>query len=218
MSPLPIRVRGTSGPLNQLVCVACYDASPLMGMPTQLFDAATVLSDLLTQANITHAFAGNFETVALGGPGRDTEEILCIVMSGFRHVREAIQAGDQETMSVNMAGWANRMFVKYHEPIPAVEIEICVAGEVGPRNLNPQTVMAVQGLPFLSVTEFMRAKLRVWAARNNDADAQDVLFILNRYWGSIDLNRIPEADMDRLVTVYPAAEAPWNAVKQRYDQ
>ncbi|KAG8739592.1 hypothetical protein FRC10_005393 [Ceratobasidium sp. 414] len=206
-----------------------------MGMQsrtTKLVEAATVLSDILDQANITHAFAGNFETVALGGPGRDTEEILCIVMSGFRHVREAVQAGDTEVMTANMAPWANRLFVKYNEPTPPVEvsvmlepyqpglisdqIEICVAGEEGPRNLSTQTVMALQGLPFLSVTEFMRAKLRVWSNRNIDADAQDVLFILNRYWASIDLNRIPEADMDRLVTVHPTAADPWAAVKQRY--
>jgi hypothetical protein len=78
----------------------------------------------------------------------------------------------------------------------------------------------------------MRAKLRVWSkcvyfisawplliiycSRSIDGDAQDVLFILNRYWASIDLNRIPEADMERLVSVYPTAEAPWAAVKQRY--
>lgn len=188
-----------------------------MSRTTQLFDAAAVLSDRLTTAGITHAFTGNFETIALGGPGRaDTEEILCIVMSGFRNVREAVQAGDTELMTANMASWANRLFVKYTEPIPPVEIEICVAGEAGPRNLNPQTVMAVQNLPFLSVTEFMRAKIRVWSTNNNDADAQDVLFILNRYWGSIDLNRIPEADMDRLVALHPTAEPPWTAVKQRY--
>ncbi|CAE6445258.1 unnamed protein product [Rhizoctonia solani] len=187
-----------------------------MSRTTQIFDAATILSDLLTQSNITHAFAGNFEVVALGGPGRDTEEILCIVMSGYRHVREAVQAGDTEVMTASMASWANRLFVTYHEPIPPVEIEVCIAGEEGPRNLNPQTVMALQNLPFLSVTEFMRAKVRVWAARNISEDAQDVLFILNRYWASIDLNRIPETEMDRLVMAYPEAEAPWNAVKERY--
>ncbi|KAG8755405.1 hypothetical protein FRC11_006061 [Ceratobasidium sp. 423] len=187
-----------------------------MSRTTQIFDAAAILSDTLTQANITHAFAGNFEVVALGGPARDTEEILCIVMSGYRQVREAVQAGDTEVMSASMATWANRLFVKYHEPIPPIEIEICIAGEEGPRNLNPQTVMAHQNLPFLSVTEFMRAKVRVWATRNTNEDAQDVLFILNRYWASIDLNRIPEADMDRLVTVYPTAAGPWNAVKERF--
>lgn len=62
-----------------------------------------------------------------------------------------------------------------------------------------------------------RARLDLTSrSRNTDADAQDVLFILNRYWASIDLNRIPEADMDRLVALYPSAEAPWAAVKQRY--
>lgn len=187
-----------------------------MSRTTQMFDAAAVLSDLLTTAGITHAFAGNFESVALGGPERDTEEMICIVMSSFRHAREAVNAGDPDIMTANMATWANRLFVKYTEPIPPIEIEICIAGEEGPRNLNPQTVMAHQNLPFLSVTEFMRAKLRVWSTRNTDADAQDVLFILNRYWASIDLNRIPEADMDRLVALYPSAEAPWAAVKQRY--
>lgn len=87
-------------------------------------------------------------------------------MSGFRHVREAVNAGDPELMTANMASFANRLFVKYHDPIPPVEvslpelmcphlliqlliwqIEICIAGEEGPRNLNPQTVMAVQNLP-----------------------------------------------------------------------
>ncbi|KAG9080042.1 hypothetical protein FS749_008154 [Ceratobasidium sp. UAMH 11750] len=191
-----------------------------MGMQsrtTQLFDAARLLSDILHDADITHAFAGNFETVALGGEGRlDTEEILCIVMSGFRHVREAVQAGDTEVMSASMVSGTSRLFVRYHESTPPVEIEICVAGEAGPRNLNSQTVMTVQHLPFLSVTEFMRAKLRHWADQNNDDHAQDVVFILTRYWGSIDLNRIPEADMDRLVAQYSHAAEHWAAVKQRY--
>jgi hypothetical protein len=43
-------------------------------------------------------------------------------MSGFRHVREAVNAGDPEVMTANMASFANRLFVKYHEPIPAVEV------------------------------------------------------------------------------------------------
>ncbi|KAB5591209.1 hypothetical protein CTheo_5354 [Ceratobasidium theobromae] len=167
-----------------------------MSRTTHLFDAATVLSDILAHADITHAFAGNFAVIALGGPPHDTEEILCVVMSGLRPVHDAVNAGDTEVMSATMAGWANRLFVKYSEPIPPVEIEICVAGETGPRNLNPHTVMAVQNLPFLSVTEFMRAKLRVWTTRTADSDAKDILFILTRYWSSIDLNRIPEPDMD----------------------
>lgn len=43
-----------------------------------------------------------------------------------------------------------------------IQIEILPAGEEGPRNLDPTTIMAIEGIPFLSVTEFVRAKLRVW--------------------------------------------------------
>jgi hypothetical protein len=42
------------------------------------------------------------------------------------------------------------------------QIEIVPAGEEGPRNLDMTTIMAIKGVPFLSVTEFVRAKLRVW--------------------------------------------------------
>lgn len=49
-----------------------------------------------------------------------------------------------------------------HFLICGVQIEIVLAGEEGPRNLDPTTIMAIKGIPFLSVTEFVRAKLRVW--------------------------------------------------------
>ena len=42
------------------------------------------------------------------------------------------------------------------------QIEIVLAGEEGPRALDVTTIMAIKGIPFLSVTEFVRAKLRVW--------------------------------------------------------
>ena len=73
----------------------------------------------------------------------------------------------------------HRLYVIYNEPIPPVQvccsfpstaqliarhsqIEIVPAGEEGPRNLDTTTIMAIKGVPFLSVTEFIRAKLRVW--------------------------------------------------------
>ena len=37
-----------------------------------------------------------------------------------------------------------------------------------------------------------------------------------RYWGSIDVNRIPEHDMDRFVEVVGAAAPGWAAIKQKY--
>lgn len=42
------------------------------------------------------------------------------------------------------------------------QIEIVLAGEEGPRTLDTTTIMAIKGIPFLSVTEFVRAKLNVW--------------------------------------------------------
>ena len=44
------------------------------------------------------------------------------------------------------------------------QIEIVLAGEEGPRTLDTTTIMAIKGIPFLSVTEFVRAKLNVWVS------------------------------------------------------
>ncbi len=43
------------------------------------------------------------------------------------------------------------------------KIEILPAGETGPRRLDTTTIMKIHGVPFLTVTEFIRAKLKVWA-------------------------------------------------------
>jgi len=43
------------------------------------------------------------------------------------------------------------------------EIEILSAGEEGPRRLDANTIMNIRGLPFLSVSEYIRAKLKSWA-------------------------------------------------------
>lgn len=43
-----------------------------------------------------------------------------------------------------------------------VQIEVVPAGEEGPRNLDASTVMAIKNVPFLTVTEFVRVKLKVW--------------------------------------------------------
>ena len=44
----------------------------------------------------------------------------------------------------------------------AEEIEILPAGEEGPRRLDNPTVARMVGLPFLTISEFVRAKLRSW--------------------------------------------------------
>lgn len=84
-------------------------------------------------------------------------------------------------------GWQSlislRLHVTYRRQIPAVEvcsfilscwiallmttvshfqIEILPAGETGPRHLDTSTVMKMQNIPFLTVSEFIRAKLNSW--------------------------------------------------------
>ena len=42
------------------------------------------------------------------------------------------------------------------------QIEILPAGEEGPRRLDSATVMVLSGLPVLTISEFVRAKLKAW--------------------------------------------------------
>lgn len=49
------------------------------------------------------------------------------------------------------------------------------------------------------------------------SDAADIMFCLTRYWNSIDLNRVPDVDMDRFVASYPQAAQAWSALKERYE-
>lgn len=41
-------------------------------------------------------------------------------------------------------------------------MEILPAGEEGPRHLNESTVGRIRGIPFLTVSEFLRAKIKAW--------------------------------------------------------
>lgn len=43
------------------------------------------------------------------------------------------------------------------------QIEILPAGEEGPRRLDGATVMMMGRVPFLTITEFIRAKLKAWS-------------------------------------------------------
>jgi hypothetical protein len=47
-------------------------------------------------------------------------------------------------------------------PLTRSQIEILPAGETGPRHLDDTNVMKIQGIPFLNVSEFLRAKLKAW--------------------------------------------------------
>lgn len=43
-----------------------------------------------------------------------------------------------------------------------IQIEILPAGEEGPRRLDGTTVMTLAGIPVLTYSEFIRAKLKSW--------------------------------------------------------
>ncbi|KAF8329420.1 uncharacterized protein EI90DRAFT_1391998 [Cantharellus anzutake] len=179
----------------------------------QIFQAARILSHRLGQAEVAHAFHGGFLATLLGVP-RDTEELFCIVDRGFLSIRDALN--EVENFTTVSSTWSNRMFATYAEPIPPVEIEIVQAGEGGPRQLNQTTIQILDDVPFLSPTEFLRAKIRAWAISAQAEDATDIAYVLARYWSVIDINRIPD-DMERFVQTYPQSAPSWQALQARYE-
>lgn len=183
----------------------------------RLLEAASALSNALRANGVPHAFHGSiFVAVLTNSPQAD--EVFCIVEGGaahpFRRVRQALTGN--AGLSVTPSPWSNRLHVKYHRCIPPVEIEILAAGEVGPRRLDALTVALVSRVPFLTTSEFVRAKLNSWMIRGSERDAHDIVFVMSRYWNSIDINRVPEHDMDRFVEVVRAASPGWAAIKRKY--
>ncbi|KAK0449612.1 uncharacterized protein EV420DRAFT_1707719 [Desarmillaria tabescens] len=148
-----------------------------------------------------------------------SDEIFCIVEGGqtqahpFRRVRDAVVTSEHFTLV--QSPWTNRLHVTYRRLIPAIEIEILPAGEAGPRRLNGSTVMKIHGVPFLTISEFVRAKLKSWMIRQ-DRDARDIIFMMPRYWNRMDVNRIPEIDMDQFVERNAEARPAWIAIKKKY--
>lgn len=185
----------------------------------RLVEAAAALSLVLRNRGIPHAFYGNVISAVLGNtPWSD--EIFCIVEGGqsqahpFRRTRDAV-AGNED-LTATHSPWTNRLHVTYRRLIPAIEIEILPAGETGPRHLDTSTVMKIQNVPFLTVSEFVRAKLKTWVIRGSERDAQDIIYMLGRYWNRIDINRITELDMNLFVARNVAAAPSWAALKRKY--
>ncbi|KAJ3481421.1 hypothetical protein NLI96_g7667 [Meripilus lineatus] len=206
----------------------------------RLLEAASALSQLLHNAGAPHAFYGSvLNAVLTNAPHAD--EIYCIVEGGphthpFKRVRQACAGSTNVT--VTPSPWSDRLHVRYHRLIPAIDIEILPSGEEGPRHLDSSTVGIIAGLPFLTISEFLRAKLKAWAmyvlsylcyvlvpivyhglafaSRRRDHDAQDIIYAFSRYWNRVDINRIPEQDMRDLVKSYPAIAPAWRELKMKY--
>ncbi|KAF8970436.1 hypothetical protein BDZ97DRAFT_94223 [Flammula alnicola] len=185
----------------------------------RLLEAATALSLLLRNAGIPHAFYGSVLTAVLANSPL-SDEIFCIVEGGqnqahpFRRTRDAVTGN--EDFTITHSPWTNRLHVTYRRLIPAIDIEILPAGETGPRHLDTSTVMKVQDVPFLTVSEFIRAKLNTWVIRGSERDAQDISYVLIRYWNRVDINRITEQDMNLFVTRNASAAPAWAALRRKY--
>ncbi|GLB39094.1 hypothetical protein LshimejAT787_0602560 [Lyophyllum shimeji] len=171
-----------------------------MSETRRLLEAAAALSNLLRASNIPHAFYGSVLTAVLSN-AQHANEIFCIVEFDF---------------TTTNSPWTNRLHTTYRRLIPAVDIEILAAGESGPRRLDSTTVMKIQGVPFLTASEFIRAKLKSWIIRGSEGDAHDISYVLSRYWNRVDINRIPEQDMGVFVSRNPMAAPAWMAIKRKY--
>ncbi|RPD55537.1 hypothetical protein L226DRAFT_148553 [Lentinus tigrinus ALCF2SS1-7] len=193
--------------------------SSTMHEVSRLLQAAAALSELLRDAGVPHAFYGNVLTAVLSKAPMADE--ICVIVEGgavhpFRRVRQAC-AGNED-FSIVTSPWSNRssLHVKYQRLIPPIDIEILIAGEEGPRRLDSSTVMAVGRVPFLTITEFIRAKLKAWSIRALDRDAQDITFAMSRYWNRVDINRIPEQEMNDFAARFPAVAPSWQELKRKY--
>ncbi|KAJ3524022.1 hypothetical protein NMY22_g11184 [Coprinellus aureogranulatus] len=186
---------------------------------SRLTQAAAALSAVLCSKGIRHAFYGSIFP-ALLAKNPVTDEIFCIVESGpshchpFRRVRDAVSG--LEEFSVTHSPLTNRLHVTYRRPIPAIDIEILPAGEFGPRVLDSTTVMHIQNVPFLTYSEFIRAKLKNWMIRGSEKDASDIIFVLSQAWDRVDINRIPEQDMDQFAVRNSSVAPAWAALRKRY--
>ncbi|EPS96888.1 hypothetical protein FOMPIDRAFT_1052881 [Fomitopsis schrenkii] len=184
---------------------------------SRLLDAASALSRLLRAAEVPHAFYGNVYTAVLANAPQ-ANDIFCVVEGGashpFRRVRHACAGSDDFTTVISP--WSSRLHATYQRYIPSIDIEILPAGEQGPRRLDPSTVQIIRHIPFLTISEFIRAKLKAWALRGSESDARDIIFIISRYWNRVDINRIPEHEMNDFVRQYREAATGWMELKRKY--
>ena len=49
-----------------------------------------------------------------------------------------------------------------------------------------------------------------------EKDAEDIVYALSRYWNRVDINRIPEQDMDEFVARHRTAATAWAELKRKY--
>jgi len=53
-------------------------------------------------------------------------------------------------------------------------------------------------------------------SRGSERDARDITYTLCRYWNRLDINRVPEHDMNHFVACHRPAALSWAALKRKY--
>lgn len=53
-------------------------------------------------------------------------------------------------------------------------------------------------------------------SRMSERDAEDIAYVISRYWNRVDINRIPEQDMNVFVARNSASQPWWLALKRKY--
>lgn len=77
----------------------------------------------------------------------------------------------------------------------------------------------VDDVSISSILQMICSDLRtiVACSRMSDKDAEDISYVLSRYWNRVDINRIPEQDMNVFVARNSASQPWWLALKRKYD-
>lgn len=56
----------------------------------------------------------------------------------------------------------------------------------------------------------------VETSRATEKDARDIAYALSRYWNEVDINRIPEQEMNDFVGLHTSAAPAWSQLKRKY--
>ena len=101
-----------------------------------------------------------------------------------------------------------------------IRIELLRAGEFGPVHLtDDNTIEIPPGIPALTPTEFMRAKVKAWTARRALRDANDVFWVMQKYGEVLDVDRInPQGGLDEMAGEVDGIKEKWEELKALADE
>ncbi|KZT31917.1 hypothetical protein SISSUDRAFT_1123654 [Sistotremastrum suecicum HHB10207 ss-3] len=179
-------------------------------IPKELLDeAAHALARVLSGSGIGYAMCGGYLAVTLGVEDRETQDIDCIVQSPFKKVVRAFTSSSENfTVPSGLASDVLRVTFRSNSGID-VKVELLQAGMFGPVRLTPSNTMSINGIVFLSPTEYVRTKVKAWTSRKYGRDVWDVLWVL-RNFEDLDIDRInPEDGLDEMAEEHSDIRQVW---------